>query len=64
MNRAVSNTSPLVGLAAIDLLGLVHEQIGQVLIPEAVLEEFNLNRERPATAALRRALEAGMAGGA
>jgi predicted nucleic acid-binding protein len=38
----VSDTSPLLGLAAIEQLELLHEQFGAVFIPAAVLAELKL----------------------
>jgi predicted nucleic acid-binding protein len=38
----VSDTSPLLGLAAIEQLELLHEQFGAVFIPEAVFTELKL----------------------
>lgn len=55
----VSNTSPLLGLAAIDHLELLHKQFGEVIIPPAVLQELSLDTDFTGTKRLRRALEAG-----
>lgn len=55
----VSNTSPLLNLAIIGELERVHEQLGSVLIPRAVLEEFKLGTDLPGTAPLRHALAEG-----
>jgi len=41
--RVVSNTSPILNLAIIDQLALLHDQFGEVWIPAAVLSEL---RER------------------
>ena len=42
----VSNTSPLLNLAIVDHLSLMHEQFGEILIPQAV---FILHRSYIAT---------------
>jgi len=55
----VSNTSPLLNLAIIGELELVRAQFSSVLVPPAVIDEFQLETERPGTAALSRALDDG-----
>lgn len=55
----VSNTSPLLNLAIIGELEQVRTQFHSVLVPPAVVEEFQLETERPGTSALTRALEDG-----
>lgn len=57
--RVVSNTSPLLNLAIIGELERVREQLGYVLIPPAVLDEFRLETDRPGTGPLRQALVEG-----
>ena len=55
----VSDTSPLLGLAAIEQLELLHEQFGAVFIPEAVLAELKLDSGFRGAGLLRHALSAG-----
>ncbi|MEM9666324.1 MAG: DUF3368 domain-containing protein [Bacteroidota bacterium] len=55
----VSNTSPLLNLAIIGELDRVREQVGTVLVPEAVVDEWLLSTTRPGTAALQQALDEG-----
>jgi len=50
---AVSDTSPLLGLAASDQLELLHEQFGAVFIPPAVLAELKLESGSRGAALLR-----------
>jgi predicted nucleic acid-binding protein len=45
--RAVVNTSPLVLLAAADVLLLLPQVLGQVLLPAAVLEEVVAGKDLP-----------------
>ncbi|MES3629835.1 MAG: hypothetical protein PPP56_06690 [Longimonas sp.] len=52
----VSNTSPLLNLSIIDRLDLVRSQFGQVLIPEAVRDELEMDSGRPGAAKLRTAV--------
>ena len=37
---AVSDTSPILGLAVIEHLDLLQEQSGEIFIPQAVLDEL------------------------
>jgi uncharacterized protein len=60
--RVVSNTSPLLNLAIISELERVREQLGEVLVPPAVLAEFRLETDRAGSAAIRRALTEGWIG--
>lgn len=55
----VSNTSPVLNLAIIDQLSLLHEQFGEIWIPTAVLGELRVGEDLPGSQAVRRALEAG-----
>ncbi len=55
----VSNTSPVLNLAIIDHLSLLHEQFGEIWIPTAVLEELRVEEELPGSHAVHEALEAG-----
>jgi len=56
---AVSDTSPLLGLAAIGQLDLLHEQFGAVFIPSAVLAELKLESGFRGAALLTQALSDG-----
>jgi len=56
---AVSDTSPILGLAAIGKLELLQQQFGAVLIPPAVLAELKVETNFRGTTAIRAALEAG-----
>jgi predicted nucleic acid-binding protein len=53
----VSDTSPLLGLAAIGHLELLREQFGAVLIPAAVLAELKLETDFRGVAPIRQAME-------
>jgi predicted nucleic acid-binding protein len=55
----VSNTSPVLNLAIIGQLGVLRQQLGEVWIPPAVRDELRPDEERPGSAAIREALEAG-----
>lgn len=55
----VSNTSPILNLAIIGQLELIHQQFGQVQIPSAVLEELRVKEERPGSEAILAAIAAG-----
>jgi len=55
----VSNTSPILNLAIIGQLSLLHEQFGEIWIPAAVLEELRVDQDLPGSQAVREALEAG-----
>jgi predicted nucleic acid-binding protein len=55
----VSDTSPILGLAAIDYLELLREQFGAVLIPPAVLAELKSETDFRGAALIRQALESG-----
>jgi predicted nucleic acid-binding protein len=55
----VSNTSPLLGLAAIEQLHLLHHQLTEILIPPAVLQELKLDTDFTGTKFLRQAIESG-----
>ena len=46
----VSNTSPVLNLAIIGQLSLLHEQLGEVWIPTAVLEELRVEEDMPGCA--------------
>lgn len=53
----VSNTSPILNLAIVGQLGLLHQQFGQIQIPAAVLEELKINEDRPGSQLLQEAVE-------
>ena len=42
MRKVVSNTTPLIALADIGQLELLHKLYGEIYIPEAVLNEIGL----------------------
>lgn len=54
--RAVSDTSPLFNLAAIDQLHLLRRSFDEILIPEAVLDELAPVREHPGVQAIHQAI--------
>ena len=51
----VSNTSPLLNLAIVDHLSLMHEQFGEILIPQAVFEELRVEEGLPGSQSIREA---------
>jgi hypothetical protein len=55
----VSNTSPILNLAIVDRLELLHRQFSEIIIPNAVLEELKVNEERPGSQAIREAISSG-----
>ena len=55
----VSNTSPLLGLAAIEQLDLLRKQFGEILIPPAVLQELKLDTDFIGTKSIRQAMDVG-----
>ena len=55
----VSNTSPILNLAIIGELTLLREQFGVILIPNAVLEELQVESNLPGSQAVREAVNAG-----
>jgi uncharacterized protein len=55
----VSNTSPILNLAIIGQLSLLHRQFGNILIPLAVHEELKVEMDLPGSQIIRQALEAG-----
>jgi hypothetical protein len=46
-------------LAIVDQLELLHEQFGEILIPNAVLNELKIDEERPGSQAIRKAISSG-----
>lgn len=55
----VSNTSPIMNLAIIGELSLLRDQFGEVLIPEAVLEELRVEENLPGSQSVLDALTLG-----
>ena len=55
----VSNTSPILNLAMVGQLALLHQQLGEVWIPPAVLDELRVKEDLPGSQAVREAMEAG-----
>lgn len=55
----VSNASPILNLAVIGRLSLLHDQFGEILIPNAVLEELRIQEDLPGSQAMREALKEG-----
>lgn len=55
----VSNTSPILNLAIVDRLVLLRRQFGEILIPNAVLDELKVDEERPGSQAIREAISSG-----
>ena len=55
----VSNTSPLLNLAIVDHLSLMYEQFGEILIPQAVFEELQVEEGLPGSQTIREAIEKG-----
>jgi len=55
----VSNTSPILNLAIVHCLELLHQQFEAVLIPPAVREELQLDSELPGTSEAQAALQSG-----
>jgi uncharacterized protein len=54
--RAVSDTSPLFNLAAIDQLHLLRQTFDEILVPDAVVQELEPVREHPAVRAIHQAI--------
>ncbi len=55
----VSNTSPILNLAAIDQLHLLQQQFEQLIIPPTVLSEFKLAEKYPGADLIQNALDKG-----
>lgn len=55
----VSNTSPILNLAVIGRLTLLHDQFGEILIPNDVLDELRVQEDLPGSQEMRRALKEG-----
>jgi len=55
----VSNTSPILNLAIVDQLVLLRQQFGEILIPNAVLDELKVSEERPGSPVIREAISSG-----
>jgi uncharacterized protein len=56
--RAVSDTSPLFNLAAIDQLHLLRQTFDEIFIPDAVVQELEPVREHPGVRAIHQAISA------
>lgn len=56
---AVSDTSPILGLSAIGLLGLLKNQFETIYIPQAVLDELKVETAFRGTSAIQKALKDG-----
>jgi predicted nucleic acid-binding protein len=56
----VADAGPLIGLARIDRLSLLHALYGSVLVPEAVLAELRADSDRPGSWVLSAALAQGV----
>jgi predicted nucleic acid-binding protein len=54
-----SNTSPLLNLAIIGHLSLLHQQFGEIWIPPAVINELRPGEDLPGSHVVREAIEAG-----
>jgi len=52
----VSNTSPILNLAIVGQLDLLHQQFGQMQIPTAVLEELKIDEDRPGSQLIQAAV--------
>lgn len=57
--RIVSNMSPILNLAIIGQLALLRQQCGQIIIPNAVFDEFRLEQNLPGTAEISAAIKEG-----
>jgi uncharacterized protein len=55
----VSNTSPILNLAIVNHLPLLHQQFGKILIPNAVLDELKVSEDRSGSQAIREAISSG-----
>jgi len=55
----VSNTSPIMNLAAVGMLDLLRQQFGEVIVPAAVIDELKLDTDYPGTNEIRAAMKAG-----
>ena len=55
----VSNTSLILNLAIVNQLILLYHQFGEILIPDAVLDELKVSEERPGSQAIREAISSG-----
>ena len=55
----VSNTSPILNLAIVGQLALLRQQFGKIQIPMAVLEELQIDENRPGSPLIQAAIAAG-----
>ena len=58
----VSDTSPVLNLAIIGRLDLLHQQFGTVWLPQAVIDELRSEQDLPGSMAVREAIPAGWLG--
>ncbi len=56
---AVSDTSPILGLAVIGYLDLLQEQFGEIFIPQTVLAELKIDANFKGASTVRQALDNG-----
>jgi predicted nucleic acid-binding protein len=55
----IADAGPLIALAKIDHLNLLHQMYGDVLIPPAIFKELAVDSQKPGTATLKTALSEG-----
>ncbi len=55
----VSNTSPIMNLAAVGMLDLLRQQFAEVVVPAAVIDELKLDTDYPGTNEIRTAMKVG-----
>lgn len=55
----VSNTSPILNLAIIDQLDLLHQQFERIVIPSTVLSELKIDEDKPGSETIGNAITAG-----
>jgi hypothetical protein len=55
----VSNTSPVLNLAIVDLLHLLQHQFGEILVPPAVLDEMRLDMNFPGVDRINQSMQEG-----
>jgi predicted nucleic acid-binding protein len=56
---AVSDTSPILGLSVIGYLSLLHEQFGDIFIPQAVFDELRIESNFRGVSSIQEAIETG-----
>ncbi len=55
----VSNTSPILNLAVVHRLDLLHKQFGEILVPPVVIDELRPATQYPGADIVAQALQAG-----